>query len=184
VVDVSQYLLYEAADAALRVENCKLDLKVMLKMIPDFYLQGSQLQLLNQLFKDQPISRDRLLLTIPAELVLNANKGTLEILDRYLRNGVALVLDDYHPDKATANKLRGMGFSYIRVSGEHNLRPETSEMLTWMKGIGFTVIGSGADTHDAVKWLAASGVAFMRGTLTGVAVSEDELIRDSLARER
>ena len=31
VLDVSQYLLYEAADAALRVENCKLDLKIMLK---------------------------------------------------------------------------------------------------------------------------------------------------------
>jgi len=184
VGDISQYLMYEAADAAVRIENCKLDLKILLKMIPDFYIQGSHLQMLNQLFKDQPISRDRLLLTIPADLVLEANKGTTEIIERYLRNGIALVVDNYHPDRATANRLRGMGFNYVRVAGEHNLQQGTAELITWMREIGFTVIGSGADTHDAVAWLAACGVAFMSGTLTGVPVGEDELIRDSLARER
>ena len=181
--DVSQYFLYEAADAVLRMENCKLDLKVILHMLPDFYLQGSQLQRLNQLFKDQPISRERLLLTIPAELVLGANKSTLEILERYLRNGVVLLADNCPPDRTAANKLRGLGFSHLRLAPEHNLKPETAELMTWLREIGFTLVGGGADTHDAVAWLAACGVACMSGTLTGVPVSEDELIRDSLARE-
>lgn len=43
-------------------------------MLPDFYTQGSQLQRLNQLFKDQPIDRSRLLLTIPAQLVAEGSK--------------------------------------------------------------------------------------------------------------
>lgn len=183
VGDVSQYFLYEAADAVLRIENCKLDLKVVLQMLPDFYLQGSQLQRLNQLFKDQPISRERLLLTIPAELVLNANKSTQEIIERYLRNGIVLLADNCPPDRTVANKLRVLGFSHMRLAPEHNLKQETAELMTWLRGIGFTLIGGGADTHEAVTWLSACGTAFMGGTLTGVPVSEDELIRDSLSRE-
>ena len=63
VTAVSIYLLYEAADAVLRIENCKLNLQaVLLQLLPDFYLQGTQLQRLNQLFKDQPIPREKLLL--------------------------------------------------------------------------------------------------------------------------
>ena len=49
---------------------------------------------------------------------------------------------------------------------------------------GFTLLGGGADTHDILGWLAACGVVCMSGTITGVPVGEDELIRDSLAREQ
>ena len=49
---------------------------------------------------------------------------------------------------------------------------------------GFILIGANADTHDTLGWLAACGVAFMSGTMTGIPVSEDELIRDCLAREK
>ena len=74
VADISFYLLYEAADTVLRMENCKLDVQtVLLQMLPEFYLQGTQLQRLNQLFKDQPIPRQNLLLTIPMDVVLGAN---------------------------------------------------------------------------------------------------------------
>lgn len=184
VTDISFYFLYEATDAVVRINNCKLDLKILLQMLPDFYLQGTQLQQLNQLFKDQPNSREKLILTIPEETVLNANKANTEIIERYLRNGVNLMVDNYHPDKTNANKLRAMGFNYLRPAPELNLKQETAEHLTWLREIGFTLVGGGADTHDALAWLAACGVAFMSGTLTGVPVNEDELIRDSLARER
>jgi len=183
VADIAFYFLYEAADAALRVKNCKLNLKILLRMLPDFYHEGSQLQRLNQLFKDQPIERDSLLITIPEDVVLNANKATTEILERYLRNGIALVGDGYHPDRLPADKLLLMGFSYLRIAPELYLKQETAETMRKLKQQGFTLVGGGVDSHDVLNWLEACGVPMMSGTLTGVPVSEDELIRDSLARE-
>jgi hypothetical protein len=56
--------------------------------------------------------------------------------------------------------------------------------MTRLRNEGFTILGGGADSHDTVAWLAACGVAYMSGTIAGVMVNEDELIRDSLLRER
>lgn len=182
--DISFYFLYEAADAVVRINNCKLDLKILLQMMPEFYKQGTQLQRFNQLFKDQPISRDQLLLTIPEETVLNANKATIELIERYLRNGIRLVLDNYHPEALPMDKLKEMGFIYVRIAPELYMKQETANTMNTLRQNGFTIIGCGADTHDIIGWLSACGVAFMDGTLTGVPVSEDELIRDSLAREK
>ena len=184
VPDVAFYFLYEAADAVVRINNCKLDLKILLQMLPDFYRQGTQLQRLNQLFKDQPIEKSQLLITIPAELVQTANKATQEIIERYLRNGIALVVDDYYPDRLDPAKLKEMGFAYLRVAPELYLRQETANTMAALRQQGFTLLGGGADTHDILGWLAACGVACMSGTITGIPVGEDELIRDSLAREQ
>lgn len=185
VADVSFYFLYEAADAVLRIENCKLQIQaILLQMIPSFYNLGTQLQRFNQLFKDQPIQRDKLLLAIPEETILNANKASIEIIERYLRNGIKLVVDNYHPDKLPADRLKAMGFTYLRLAPELYLKQETANTMNLLRQDGFTLIGGNADTHDTLGWLAACGVAFMSGTMTGIPVSEDELIRDSLARER
>lgn len=184
VSDIAFYFLYEAADAALRIKNCKLDLKILLQMLPDFYHEGSQLQRLNQLFKDQPIERDSLLITIPEETIINANKATTEILERYLRNGVCLVVDNYHPERLPADKLLLMGFSYLRLSPELYLKQETAQCMHKLRQQGFTLVGGGVDNHDVLNWLEACGVSMMSGTLTGIPVSEDELIRDSLVREK
>lgn len=185
VADVSFYLLYEAADAVLRMENCRLNLQgLVVQMMPGFYLLGTQLQRLQQLFKDQPISREKLLLTIPAETVLHANKTNTEIIERYLRNGIRLMVDDYDPAALPAEKLKEMGFTYLRLSPKLYMQQETAVTMSQLRNEGFTLIGGGADTHEIVGWLAANKVAFMSGTLTGVPVSEDEMIRDSLAREK
>lgn len=185
LADVSFYFLYEAADAVLRIENCKLKTQaILLEMMPEFYHLSTQLQRFNQLFKDQPITRDKLLLTIPEATVLTANKATTEIIERYLRNGIKLVLDGYHPDKIPADKLKAMGFTHLRLASELHLQQETANIMYNLRQEGFTLIGDNADTHDTVGWLAACGVAFMSGTMTGIPVSEDELIRDSLAREQ
>ena len=185
VADVSFYFLYEAADTVLRVENCKLNLQaVLLQMLPDFYLQGTQLQRFNQLFKDQPIPRQKLLLTIPMETILSANKTNLEVIERYLRNGICLVVDGYDPAKLPVDKLKAMGFTYARLDPALYLKQETASVMTAMRRDGFTLVGGGADNHDTLAWLAACGVSFISGTLTGVPVNEDELIQDSLAREK
>jgi len=189
VEDVSTYFLYEAADTVLRIENCKLQIQaVLLQMLPSFYHLNTQLQHFTQLFKDQPISRDKLLLTVPAELVFNANKRTLELIERYLRNGVRLVLDGYDPgkhgEKLSANQLKGMGFLYLRLAPELYMKQETANSIMSLQQNGFTVLGCGADSHEILNWLTSCGVAYMSGTITGVTVNEDELIRDCLTRER
>lgn len=184
VPDISFYFLYEAADTLVRIENCKLKIRaILLQMLPEFYLQPTQLQRFNQMFKDQPVSRENLLLTIPLETILAANKGQTEIIERYLRNGIRLVVDGYDPAKLPAEKLKTMGFLYLRLDPALHLKQETANTINQLRQEGFTLLGCGADTHDALGWLAACGVAYMSGTMTGVPVSEDELIRDSLARE-
>lgn len=185
VADVSFYFLYEAADAVLRMQNCKLKAQtVLLQMLPDFYLQGTQLQRLNQLFKDQPIPRENLLLTIPMDTVLTANKTTTEVIERYLRNGICLVVDGYDPAKLPAEKAKAMGFTYLRLDPALYLKQETANTMNLLRRDGFVLVGGGADNHDVLAWLAACGVVYMSGTLTGVPISEDELIRDALAREK
>ena len=189
VEDISQYFLYEAADTVHRIENCKLNIQaVVLQMLPSFYQLNTQLQHFNQLFKDQPIPREKLLLTIPAETVAAANKGTTELIERYLRNGIRLVLDGYdpekHADKLPQDKLKAMGFVYLRLAPETYMKQETANTMNRLRQDGFILLGGGADTHDIVGWLEACGTAFMSGTISGVTVSEDELIRDSLLRER
>ena len=189
VEDISRYFLYEAADAVLRIENCKLDLKyVLLRMMPSFYQLGTQLQNFNQLFTDQPISKEKLLLTVPAETVANGNKKTVELIERYLRNGIRLVLDDYDPEKhgekLPLEKINSMGFTYLRVAPEQYLKQETANAITSFRNSGITVLGGGADSYDVVAWLEACGVSAESGTISGIMVNEDELIRDSLVRER
>lgn len=189
VEDVSLYFLYEAADTVLRIENCKLQVQaVLLQMLPSFYQLNTQLQHFNQLFKDQPIPREKLLLTVPADTVFGATKHTTELIERYLRNGIRLVLDGYDParhgEKLPADKLKAMGFVYLRLAPELYMKQETANTMNLLRQDGFTLLGGGADSHDIVGWLAACGVAYMSGTITGMTVSEDELIRDSLIRER
>ena len=189
VEDVSRYFLYEAADTVLRIENCGLKLQaVVLQMLPSFYQLNTQLQMFNQLFKDQPIPREKLLLTVPADTVAEANKHTTELIERYLRNGIRLVLDGYDPgkhgQKLPADRLKAMGFVYLRLDPALYLKQETANAMTRLRQEGFLLLGGGADTHDILGWLAACGVSFMSGTLSGVMVSDDELIRDSLIRER
>lgn len=185
VADVMNYFFYEAADALYRLQNCKLETQgILLEVMPDFYRQGSHLQKLNKLLEDQPIPREKLLLTIPEELVLQAGKGVTETVTRYLRNGFVLVVDNYHPDSLSAQHLQEMGFTHVRVAPELYLQQATANAMYELKRLGFTLIGGGADTQDLLGWQIASGVAFTGGTVTGIPVTEDELIRDALLKER
>ena len=189
VEDISQYFLYEAADTVLRIENCKLQIRaVLLQMLPSFYQLNTQLQQFNQLFKDQPIPKEKLLLTVPAQLMMTTTKKNVEQIERYLRNGIQLVLDGYDPgqhgEKLSPEQLKSMGFTYLRLSPTIYGKQETANHIVKLQEAGFTILGSGADNHETLSWLHGCGVAFMSGTITGVEVEEDELIRDGLNRER
>ena len=185
VSEVAMYLAYEAADAVVRMENCKLSLAgVVLNMIPDFFLQSSQLKRLNQLFADQEIQKEKLLFTVPADLVENANKSTQEVLDRYLRNGIRLILDGYDPQRLPVERIKELGFRDLRLAPELYLKQETANAMNQLRTEGFTLWGGEANTHDTLAWLQASGVIASSGTITGSEVDENELIRDSLMREQ
>jgi hypothetical protein len=61
---------------------------------------------------------------------------------------------------------------------------DNSSWILFLVGGIFTLIGGGADTPDLLSWQIASGVVFTSGTVTGIPVTEDELIRDALLKER
>ena len=185
VSDISLYFLYEAADAVLRMENCKLDRQgVLLQMLPDFYVGSSQLQRINQVFKDQGIEKSKLMLTVPESVLKKGNKATVETLSRYLRNGIVLVLDGYHPEDIPPKLLQELGFTHLRLASELHLQQQTANAMENLRRMGFVLLGGNADSPDALAWLLDSGVCFAGGTMTGVQVSEDELIRDALAAEK
>ena len=77
-----------------------------------------------------------------------------------------------------------MGFQHLRLSSDLHMKQETANIMNQLRREGFTLIGGGANTNDIMTWLIACGVSFMSGTLTGIPVNEDDMIRDSLARER
>jgi len=183
--DVMKYLLYEAADALYRLQNCKIETQgILLDALPEFFQMGSQLQCFNQLFEDQPVPKGKLMLTISEDTVLKANKSVTELITRYLRNGVCLVVDGYHPESLSADRLREIGFTYLRVAPELYMQQTTANAMYELKKKGFTLIGGGADTPDLLAWQIAAGAAFTGGTMTGVPITEDELIRDALLKER
>jgi len=185
IADMAFYFMYEAADTVFRMQNCKLETRgILLNMMPGFYSLGTQLQRFNQLFDDQPIEKSMLMITVPEEAFINATKANKEIIGRYLRNGIALVLDGYHPDKLDYAELIELGFRYVRLAPELNLDPNAAEMIRKLQENGFTVLGGGADSEDLLRWQIACGIVATSGTLTGVPVGEEELIRDCLLREQ
>ena len=186
VEDLSWYFLYEATDTLLRMQNCSLRLEGLLLELPSgFYQLGTQLQKFNTLFTDQPVEKKRLLLTVPFELLRSVSKTQLEIIGRYLRNGICLVVDDFRPDEAwPAAKLAEMGFTHARISPELYQTPEGQTAIQDLRLCGMTVLGKNADSPEIFAWLNSCGVQCSSGMLCGISVSEDEMILDTLDREQ
>lgn len=183
--DMSFYFLYEAADTLVRMENCKLNtMGILVRMLPGFYNLGSQLQRFQELFADQGIERSKLMITLPEQVYLSATKTRKELIARYLRNGIALVLEDYHPDKIPYSELVEMGFRYLRLAPELYVKRETAELMKTLRDHGFILLGKTADDEDRLIWQLASGVAATCGTMTGVPTSDEDLIRSRLAAEK
>jgi hypothetical protein len=177
-------MLYEVTDAIYRLQNCKIDTQgIVIEMLPNFYKLGSQLQKFNQLFEDQPIDKEKLFLTVPEETVAKASMAVSEILSRYLRNGIQLVIDGWHPEVVPAPRLHELGFTWVRPADELYFLQATANTIAQMKQDGFKFMGK-ADSIETMAWQFAAGVEFTGGTITGVTVSEDEMIRNALLKER
>ena len=182
--DISWYLLYEASDAVVRINNCRLELKgILLNMLPDFYNLKTQLQKFSQLFVDQPIEKDQLWLTIPADVIKNGTKTQVEILGRYVRGGVRFVVDRYRPQELPPERLEELKLMTVRLDPSLHLNHNTAELMTSLREKGFEFIGGNADAPETLTWLIASGALCSSGMVTGNPVNEDELVLDSLARE-
>ena len=185
VSDVSFYFMYEAADTILRMRNCKLDVNTLLLRIPDeFYLQGGRLKGFNQLFEDQPIEKENLQLLISEQVVLQANKGVQEVIARYLRNGIVLVMDNFHPDAWEPEALKELGIRYLRLAPEALQKPETADSIQALRTWGFTILGGEVDSEAAKQWLFINGATALSGPITGNPITEDEMIRDSIVRQQ
>lgn len=184
VEDISWYFLYEAADALVRMNNCNLETEgIILNMIPEFYQLGTQLQKFIQLYNDQLIAKTKLILTLPEETYKEMSKANREVLQRYLRHGVAIVLDGYHPGDIPSEDLLRAGITRVRIAPELYLTQECANAIGKLCGQGFTVYAKDANSPDTFSWLVASGVFASSGTMTGIPVEEDEMILDSLGRE-
>lgn len=185
VTDVAFYFMYEAADTILRMRNCRLDVSSLLLRIPDeFYLQGGKLKNFNQLFEDQPIERSDLQLLIPEHIVQQANKGVQEVISRYLRNGVALVMDNFHPETWEPEALKELGIQTLRLAPEVCGLAETAESIQALKTWGFTILGAEVDSEKTKQWLFSNGATAVSGPITGNPITEDEMIRDSIVRQQ
>lgn len=182
--EVSFYLLYEAADALLRIRNCKLAIEaILVPLLPDFW-RGNRAAQFAELFDDQPVDRAQLWLAVPADYAAAAGKGAREQLSRYIRSGLTLVLDGWDPEKLPIDQVRELGFTHLRPRRELYLQQHTANILMPLSQSGMTILGERADSADVLDWLKACGVAASAGPMVGVPVEEDELIRDCLARER
>lgn len=185
IADVSFYLLYEAADALLRVENCKIPCSgVLVDMMPAFYTLESQLERLDQLYRDQPIPKEKLLLTIPTDFLLTLDMARADMLRRYTRHGVRLAAEGYDPGKLPPEKLRDLGITALRPDPALYLKDSSVSAIRSLQEAGFTVLAGGADSYDVFSWLSELGLSGISGTMTGLCVNEDDLIRDGLNRQR
>lgn len=185
IADVSFYLLYEAADALLRVENCKIPCSgVLVDMMPAFYTLESQLERLDQLYRDQPIPKEKLLLTIPMDFLMSLDMARADMLRRYTRHGVRLAAEGYDPGKLPPEKLRDLGITALRPDPALYLKDSSVSAIRSLQEAGFTVLAGGADSYDVLSWLSELGLSGISGTMTGLCVNEDDLIRDGLNRQR
>lgn len=185
VAEMAYYFWYEAADTVLRIETCKLGTDALvLQMLPSFYTCKFQQEPFDKLWADQPIDRSKLILTVPQSVLIDAKRETVENIRRYARNGVSLMLDDWSPESVSLEVIEKMGFTHVRMQSELFLKRESADILTALIEKGIGVYAKDVNNDDAKRWLAACGVRHMRGTITGMPMDEDELIREALLRER
>ena len=183
--DVTFYMLYEAADTVLRLQNCKIETKgVVIKLLPSFVKQSSQLQRLQTLFEQQPIDRKKLLLAVPGEILTEPTKTLEELVSKYLRNGITLLLDDYDPEKIPEQKVREWGFEHVRLSAETYGRTELADEIRNMEENGIHVYCADVPDPQILAWLSVCGAEMFCGPLAGVVGDEDAIIREALSKEQ
>ena len=85
-------------------------------MFDGFYQAESSLELLQQLFEDQPIEKTNLKLAVSGRFLKEAENAELEALTSYMKQGITLVLDHYEPDDISMTQIHELGIVYVRIS--------------------------------------------------------------------
>lgn len=185
VEDVSMYLLYEAADAVLRIQNCKLPLEgIVVPMLEEFYTGGDRMNRMWQLYEEQPIDKRMLMLMVPQSVLMHADEQTMTFIAQLLDEGTPLILDDYRPGELPVEAVKKSGISMVRFEPELNMSPDTAMAMNVLTKHGFQIVGGQADDKGIVAWLQSCGVTYMSGEATGKLVTEDEIVHDMLLREQ
>ena len=160
--EVERYLLYEAADAVVRLHNCgQENARVRLTLFPEFY-DDDQWSIFDEIRQNESLDRRSLMPGVPEEVICRAGVDTLAQLTGYLEAGIPLILDGYHPERVSVGQLVEVGFSYVQPAAEA-LADEN-----W---------------KDTEAELTRHGIIVLNRPNTEVTFSEDELIRDVLMRE-
>jgi len=123
------------------------------------------------------------MLTISEQVAKEANKATQEVIGRYLRTGIDLVLDDFHPDRWEPETLKEFGFKYLRLAPDACSQEDLADTIEAFKTWGFILFAGQVETKAMQKQLFESGVAELSGPVTGQPITEDEMIRDSIVRQ-
>lgn len=211
--EVTFYLCYEAADALLRAEHCAVPFKgILLETIPGFFTAQNETEQFAQLFADQPVPKEKLILTINAKFVETATKGVLAALARYRKNGISLLLDAWNPVSLPTERLKELGFAMARIDAS---APQRSAAASSEEGAqaaaaqnnaaaeetvpealsplflaayaaaaaqGVLLFAGGVDSEAAAQALRENGVAYLDGPIFGHEQNEDAMIRELLAQ--
>lgn len=185
IPDVSAYLMYEAGDLAQRLRNCRVTgRKIIMRMLPGFYGVADQSTQLDQLLSDQELSKEELLLLLDEKDLLEGDEVLRENVRSYGNQGFSLVLDDFHPDSVPVDTLQELGIRWLRVTPELYKAPGSANTMKLLRQAGFRLMGRNVEDEDTLTWLTLCGVEMISGPITGVLMSEDDVIRDELARLR
>lgn len=182
--DMTFYLLYEAADTLLRMQNCKLETEgILIPVCGAFFKGQSQWGRLEHLFADQPIEMRKLMLAVPETILLTGNRQVKEHLIEYIEHGVCIVLDDCHPGRLTTQEMQEIGFTHIRIAPSLYGNQEVANQITVLRNQGYTILGGGVESFEILQWLESLGVAWESGSITGASLTEEDLIRERLISE-
>ena len=185
VDDMTYYLLYEASDMILRLQNCQLPFEgVLVPVLEEFVTTGNKMPGLKQLFEDQPIDKRMLIVSIPMNVLIDMDKQTDDFVHKLIDAGVSINVDEYDPSLLSMEQLTELGIYSVRFKSTLYLSTEIANVMTVMKNNGFRIIGGNADSDDVVTWLNACGATFMSGNATGELMEEETIVKSLLAKEQ
>ncbi|MCR5664334.1 MAG: EAL domain-containing protein [Oscillospiraceae bacterium] len=185
VEDVCTYLLYEAGDLAHRLKNCRISgRRILLHLLPAYFEDEQRSRQITQIAEDQEVGADALMLIADEKTINEASPAFADTLKALHRAGVAVAVDNFHPDAIPVERLQELGLEWLRLDPELYKQPGSANTFKLLRQAGFRLLGKDAGDEDTLSWLLLCGVEMVGGPMAGVAMSEDEVIRDELARLR
>ncbi len=138
--DITIYFLYESADALARMRNCEVYTGgILIPVFSAFFTSGNHIERLEKLFSDTGIERKKLMLAVQETLIKKERKMTERLTD-YIDQGIALVLDDYHPEDIAVEQVREIGFTQVRIAKDSAGWNDIKQTAQELKNHGITVI--------------------------------------------